>query len=496
MGINNLLSFLKSYLKQSKLSNFQYKTIGIDGHTWLHSALSSIKYTDSKIITEKTIVSHIRNYIKQRLQIMIDLKIKPFFVFDGDDLPIKSINKERSQKRNQAMAICYEAIKNLSKYNKEKEMYAKEKLLSSLDVNTEYAYILFSLLDEYKVKYIVSPYEADAQLSYLYKKKLVDVVMTVDSDLICYDVDEIIFTSQNTLFHDIKYFNRSSFQDGNTNFDLSIFNKTLFIIMCVLSGCDYMKKIKGLGMKTSYIIIKENLNKINKITYDNTNIVNYIINIIDILCPILIFKFKDIVESSFRLEFIKSVITFHSQIVFCPIKNQLTTLCEGKVICDYQSEIDSDIEFLGCMYDSDDKSLSYKVVYGQIDPITKKKYSGKLLSKESMRLVENYNLKMRMMKGESFGYNILDNYYHKKSFVEEVKVKEVINENSNSDKNGYYLKNKICKQSSNEDNNESQESNIKEELLFEDFVCEKNNKSFFKKFRPLNYSIFEKLDFK
>jgi len=43
------------------------------------------------------------------------------------------------------------------------------------------------------VDYIVSPYEADAQLAYLYHQKIVDVVITEDSDLLAFGVDKVLF---------------------------------------------------------------------------------------------------------------------------------------------------------------------------------------------------------------------------------------------------------------------------------------------------------------
>lgn len=43
------------------------------------------------------------------------------------------------------------------------------------------------------VKFVVAPYEADAQLAYLYKKKIIDVVITEDSDLLVFGVKKAFF---------------------------------------------------------------------------------------------------------------------------------------------------------------------------------------------------------------------------------------------------------------------------------------------------------------
>jgi exonuclease-1 len=44
-----------------------------------------------------------------------------------------------------------------------------------------------------KVKFVVAPYEADAQLSYLFSKGNIDLVITEDSDLIAFGVTKILF---------------------------------------------------------------------------------------------------------------------------------------------------------------------------------------------------------------------------------------------------------------------------------------------------------------
>lgn len=44
-----------------------------------------------------------------------------------------------------------------------------------------------------RVQYIVSPYESDAQLAFLFKEKIVDLVITEDSDLLAYGVSKVFF---------------------------------------------------------------------------------------------------------------------------------------------------------------------------------------------------------------------------------------------------------------------------------------------------------------
>jgi exonuclease-1 len=120
-------------------------------------------------------------------------------------------------------------------------------------------------LNIYKIEYIISPHESDAQLSYLDKINYIDYIITEDSDLIAYGCKNILYKydtiNMNFMlirFNDIiKYFNND-------------YNK--FLEFCILAGCDYFK-LKGIGIRTSYKYFKNNDkfkcddNRINKNFY-------------------------------------------------------------------------------------------------------------------------------------------------------------------------------------------------------------------------------------
>lgn len=57
-----------------------------------------------------------------------------------------------------------------------------------VDITPLHAYALIKYLRASKIEYYVAPYEADAQLAYLFKRKIVDVVFTEDSDLLAFGV--------------------------------------------------------------------------------------------------------------------------------------------------------------------------------------------------------------------------------------------------------------------------------------------------------------------
>ncbi|KAJ7256843.1 hypothetical protein B0H12DRAFT_1232746 [Mycena haematopus] len=88
------------------------------------------------------------------------------------------------------------------------------------------------------VSYVVAPYEADAQLAYLERIGLVDGILTEDSDLlstaplVCIDRAEFASIAP---------------MDG---ISLNGWSDTQFRAMAILSGCDYLPSIPGIGLKT------------------------------------------------------------------------------------------------------------------------------------------------------------------------------------------------------------------------------------------------------
>ena len=66
-------------------------------------------------------------------------------------------------------------------------------MIDSIDISPDIAYKLIEVLKSHNYKYIVAPYEADAQLAYLSRKDLVDVIITEDSDLLAFGAKRILY---------------------------------------------------------------------------------------------------------------------------------------------------------------------------------------------------------------------------------------------------------------------------------------------------------------
>jgi exonuclease-1 len=98
----------------------------------------------------------------------------------------------------------------------------------------------------------VAPYEADAQLAFLFKSSQVDVVFTEDSDLLAFGVTKCFFKMDN-----LGNGQEIDLDDLNKVKSFKKFNHEMFMTACILSGCDYLDSIKGIGFKKAIKLVDD-----------------------------------------------------------------------------------------------------------------------------------------------------------------------------------------------------------------------------------------------
>jgi exonuclease-1 len=112
----------------------------------------------------------------------------PYLVFDGQNLPLKlDTNTLRRKGRDDARAAAEQRKANGDRKGAESE--AQKGITVTLEMNQQ----LIQACREHKVNFVVAPYEADAQMAYLLQEKLVDSVVTEDSDLLVFGCKEVLF---------------------------------------------------------------------------------------------------------------------------------------------------------------------------------------------------------------------------------------------------------------------------------------------------------------
>lgn len=105
------------------------------------------------------------------------------------------------------------------------------------------------------VPYIVAPYEADAQLAFLERTGIVDGIITEDSDLLVFGCKNVYF-KLNDVDGTVISISRDDFGKV-TDCSLRGWTDGQFRAMAILSGCDYLPSIPGIGLKTAWTLLRK-----------------------------------------------------------------------------------------------------------------------------------------------------------------------------------------------------------------------------------------------
>jgi len=106
---------------------------------------------------------------------------------------------------------------------------------------------------------VVAPYEADAQLAYLERMGLVDGIITEDSDLLVFGCKNVLF-KLDAVASTVTCISRSDFAALTTSesgISLLGWSDVQFRAMAILSGCDYLPSIAGIGLKTAWSLLRK-----------------------------------------------------------------------------------------------------------------------------------------------------------------------------------------------------------------------------------------------
>ncbi|KAH8119685.1 PIN domain-like protein [Phellopilus nigrolimitatus] len=249
MGITGLLPLLKPIQRQKHLSEFAGQTLAVDAYVWLHRGT----YACAPELVQGRPTRKYVDYCMHRVRLLRHHHISPFLVFDGGPLPAKQgTEKEREKKR----ADNVKRANELSAQGKESQ--AREYYVKCVDVTPQMAYQVIKALKAEGVPYIVAPYEADAQLAYLERIGLVDGIITEDSDLLVFGCRNVLF-KLDPVSSTITNISRSEFGSpalASDSLSLVGWSDAQFRWMAMLSGCDYLPSISGIGLKTAWQLIK------------------------------------------------------------------------------------------------------------------------------------------------------------------------------------------------------------------------------------------------
>ncbi|XP_074572197.1 exonuclease 1 [Curcuma longa] len=250
MGIQNLLRFLKPFIRPVHIKKYAGKRVGIDAYSWLHKGAYSCSMQLCMDISGE---NRYLNYFMHHINLLRHHQITPVVVFDGGKIPCKSATEHERQSRRKANIEM--AKKKLKEGN---VAGAVEFFQKAIHVTPSMAYKLIQKLRSESVEFVVAPYEADAQLAYLSSLEPdeggITAIITEDSDLIAYGCQAIVFKMD-------RYGNGEEiimdrlFNTDSDELSFKDFDKELLTGMCVLAGCDFLPSIPGIGVKRAYSLV-------------------------------------------------------------------------------------------------------------------------------------------------------------------------------------------------------------------------------------------------
>jgi exonuclease 1 len=327
-----LLPLLKSIHKPTHLRNFSGKTIGIDAYGWLHRGTVACAI---ELAQDKPTRKHI-DFAMNRVRMLIHFGVKPYLVFDGDYLPSKGhTEKDRAARRKESRRAGLQLLQA------GKTAQAQQELQKAVDVTPLMAREMIEELKAAGIPYVVAPYEADSQLAYLEQQGTIQGVLSEDSDLLVFGVRCLL--TKLDQYGECVMIRRDDFTACR---ELSLVGWKLsdFRIMAMLSGCDYLPGIQGMGLKTAYRLVRKH-------------------KTVDRLIRAVQFDGKMKVPADYLESFTKAEQTFLYQWVYCQEAKCLVNLTK--------LPNDLDVDNMPYIGKSVDPGVATGVAAGDLDPNTK-----------------------------------------------------------------------------------------------------------------------------
>lgn len=191
------------------------------------------------------------------------------------------------------------------------------------------------------IDYVVAPYEADAQLAYLEKQGIIDAILTEDSDLLVFGCKCILLKLDQ--YGECIEIKREKFPQVK-EIDLSGWSDENFRCMAILSGCDYLDGVPGIGLKTAYRLLKKH-------------------KTIDQLLRVIKSEYALKIPHDYEVQFNFANLTFMHQRVYCLDKKSIVMWNEPKT-----SLGDNIDRIAGPDIPAD---IVQGLIRGEINPITK-----------------------------------------------------------------------------------------------------------------------------
>src|SRR5579859_6743838 len=189
------------------------------------------------------------DYAMHRIKMLRHYGVEPYVVFDGDYLPSKVHTEDsRAVKRVEQLSL------GMRLYAQGQKSKATECFQKCIDITPEMAHRFILALRRENISYVVAPYEADAQLAYLEKMGTIQAIVTEDSDLLVFGCRTLLLKMDQ--FGECVEIKRERFANVKGSITLHGWTDDDFRHMAILSGCDYLANVAGVGLIIAHRLLR------------------------------------------------------------------------------------------------------------------------------------------------------------------------------------------------------------------------------------------------
>ncbi|XP_042302666.1 LOW QUALITY PROTEIN: exonuclease 1 [Sceloporus undulatus] len=342
MGIPGLLQFIKEAAEPAHVKKYKGQVVAVDTYCWLHKGA----YACAEKLAKGEPTNQYVDYCMKFVDMLLTFGVNPVLVFDGCTLPSKKeVEKSRREKR-QANLLKGKQLLCEGKLSEARECFSR-----SINITHAMACEVIKAARAQGVDCIVAPYEADAQLAYLNKIGIAQAIITEDSDLLAFGCKKVFLKID-------KFGNGLEIDQARLGMCKQlgdVFTEEKFRYMCILSGCDYLPSIHGIGLGKACKLLK---------IANNPDIIKIIRKMGQYL------KMNILVPDDYLEGFIRANNTFLYQLVFDPVKRKLVPLNA------YEDDIDPETLHYAGKHFGD--STAFQIALGNKDIST-------------MEQIDNYN---------------------------------------------------------------------------------------------------------
>ena len=384
MGIKGLPSVLEPRCARVHVGEYAPGTrCAVDAYSWLHKGafgcVDALAPGGDRAWTRTGATAPYVKYALHRANMLRHHGIEPVIVFDGDRAPAKRGEERARRERRRALLERGERARAAGDGEGAFRAFS-----GAIDVTPEMARELIVALKREKFEFVIAPYEADAQIASLARTPKerggVDLVFTEDSDLVAYGCPRVVFKLEKS--GDAKELRLASLFEGAARatatttetpsdenvddnavgrankpkskgpppLDFTGWDYELFLSLCVLSGCDFLDNIRGLGIKKMYNILNKHRDVDAVFAELRANE-----------------KFKDLIAEGYEMEWRKARMIFKHALVWDPHAGALRHLTPVPEDCEFAN----DLSFLGPKFDDDE---ARRIAEGELNPITRQKF--------------------------------------------------------------------------------------------------------------------------